>query len=165
MNAPVIIALGSNDKGQWADTGALLDAAVHDLESEGLAAIRRSRWWQSAAWPDPADPPFLNGIVTGVWSGSPQSLMETLAAIESRFGRRRSIRNAPRTLDLDLIDFDGRILDLPDLSLPHPRAADRLFVMGPLAEVLPDWRHPVSGLTAGVLAGQAPVGRDARATR
>jgi len=164
MSTPVIIALGSNDKGGWPDIGALLDAAVHDLESAGLGDIRRSRWWRSAAWPDPADPPFLNGVVQGVWEGRAAELMTTLSGIEARFGRERSVKNAPRTLDLDLIDFGGQVLDSPDLTLPHPRAADRLFVMGPLAELAPDWKHPLTGRTAHDLAAVASVGCDATAT-
>lgn len=161
MNTPVIIALGSNDKGPWTDIGSLLEAAVHVLESAGLRDLRRSRWWRSAAWPDPAAPAFLNGVVRGMWGGPAVDLMATLAGIEDRFGRRRSGRNAPRTLDLDLIDFGGEIRQGPDLILPHPRAVDRLFVMGPLAEIMPDWTDPVSGRAVIELAAVANVGRDA----
>jgi 2-amino-4-hydroxy-6-hydroxymethyldihydropteridine diphosphokinase len=161
MSTPVIIALGSNDKGPWLDIGALLNAAVHDLESAGLGDVRRSRWWRSAAWPDPTDPPFLNGVVQGAWDGTAAELMTTLSGIEARLGRERSVKNAPRTLDLDLIDFGGQVQDSPDLTLPHPRAAERLFVMGPLAELDPDWRHPVLDRTATDLAASAGVGRDA----
>ncbi len=161
MSTSVIIALGSNDKGAWPDISALLDAAVHDLESAGLGDVRRSRWWRSAAWPDPADPPFLNGVVHGAWDGTADDLMATLSGIEARFGRERSVKNAPRTLDLDLIDFGGQVLESPDLTLPHPRAADRLFVMGPLAELVPGWRDPVSGRPVTALVETARVGRDA----
>ena len=161
MSPSVIIALGSNDKAAWPDIGALLDAAVHDLENAGLGDLRRSRWWRSAAWPDPADPPFLNGVVRGVWDGTAVDLMATLCRTEERFDRRRSARNAPRTLDLDLIDFSGQVLNLPDLILPHPRAVDRVFVMGPLAEIDPDWRDPVSGRPVTALVETARVGRDA----
>lgn len=161
MNTPVIVALGSNDKGRWPDSRSLLDAAVADLSGAGLRLRACSRWWRSAAWPDPTDPDFLNGVVSGEWAGTAEALMATLSAIEDRFGRRRSARNAPRTLDLDLIDFGGHVTVGPDLILPHPRAAERLFVMGPLAEIDSDWRHPVLGRTADVLATEAGVGRDA----
>ncbi len=161
MSTPVIIALGSNDKGAWPDIGTLLDAAVNDLTRAGLGEVRRSRWWRSEAWPDPADPPFLNGVIRGVWAGTAVEMMATLSAIEDRFGRRRSARNAPRTLDLDLIDFGGQRVEGADLVLPHPRATERLFVMGPLAEVAPDWRDPVSGDPVAELVGLARVGRDA----
>ena len=81
--------------------------------------------------------------------------------IEARFGRARGARNASRTLDLDLIAYGRVVSDDPALTLPHPRAHERLFVMGPLAEITPRWRHPVLGLTAQELAATASVGRDA----
>lgn len=162
MNTPVIVALGSNDKGDFSDVGTLLQAAVHDLESVGLKRQALSSWWWSSAWPDPADPPFLNAVLAGWWAGSVADLMAQLHAMEARHGRRRERRNAPRTLDLDLIDFGGEVRDGPGLILPHPRAAERLFVMGPLAEIRPDWRHPRTGVAATELARAARVGRDAR---
>lgn len=88
--------------------------------------------------------------------------MTALAAIETEFGRTRSRRNAPRTLDLDLVAYAGVVSDAEFLTLPHPRAADRLFVMGPLAEIAPDWKHPVLARTARDLALHATIGLDAR---
>ncbi len=82
--------------------------------------------------------------------------------LEDEFGRTRLARNASRTLDLDLIAYGRIVSDDPSLTLPHPRAHERLFVMGPLAEIAPEWRHPVLGKTAAELAREAPVGRDAR---
>ncbi len=94
----------------------------------------------------------------------PHALMAALGRIEEAFGRQRGTANAPRTLDLDLIAY-GRITgDLSGLILPHPRAADRRFVMGPLAEIAPDWRHPAGG-TASTLAAAASVGKDATPCR
>lgn len=81
--------------------------------------------------------------------------------MERSFGRTRGLANAPRTLDLDLIAYGRAVLDSPALTLPHPRAHDRLFVMGPLAEIAPQWRHPVSARTAAELAASASIGRDA----
>ena len=88
-----------------------------------------------------------------------------LGRIEDAFGRRRSVRNAPRTLDLDLIAYGRSSGDLEGLILPHPRAAERRFVMGPLAEIAPDWRHPTGGRTARELAASASIGSDARPAR
>jgi 2-amino-4-hydroxy-6-hydroxymethyldihydropteridine diphosphokinase len=125
--------------------------------------VRRSSWWSSAAWPDPTANEYRNGVVLVEARMGPRETIRTLFSIEHAFGRARAERNAPRTLDLDLIAHGRTVLDTPDLVLPHPRAHERLFVMGPLAEIAPDWRHPVLGETARALAARAQIGRDARA--
>lgn len=162
LDSAVIVALGCNDKGAWSDCREALEAALARFRAEGIDVVARSSWWRSAAWPDPDDPPFLNGVVIVRTELGPHELMAALGRIEECFGRQRGRANAPRTLDLDLVAYGRFSGDLDGLILPHPRAADRLFVMGPLAEIAPAWRHPVSGRDAGQLADQAAVGRDAR---
>jgi len=90
-----------------------------------------------------------------------RAVLAALHDIEAGFGRERRRVNAARPLDLDLVAYGRLIVDEPGFSTPHPRAAERLFVMGPLAEIAPDWRHPSSGLSARELAGRASVGLDA----
>lgn len=162
LDAAVIVALGCNDKGDWSSCVEALEAALARFRAEGVDVLARSSWWRSQAWPDPTDPPFLNGVAIVSTAQAPSTLMRTLGRIEDLFGRVRTVRNAPRTLDLDLIAYGRLSGDLDGLILPHPRAADRLFVMGPLAEIAPDWTHPVSGGRARDLAARAEVGRDAR---
>lgn len=162
LDAAVIVALGSNDKGVWPSCRDGLQAALARFRAEGLDVVARSSWWHSQAWPDPVDPPFLNGVVIIRTALDPHATMAALGRIEEAFGRRRGPRNGPRTLDLDLIAY-GRISgDFGGLILPHPRAAERLFVMGPLAEIAPGWVHPEGLGRASTLATSAPVGRDAR---
>lgn len=162
LDDAVVVALGCNDCGVWADCREALEAALARFRAEGIDVVARSSWWRSAAWPDPNDPPFLNGVVIVQTAHGPHALMAALGRIEEAFGRRRGIANAPRTLDLDLIAY-GRITgDLDGLILPHPRAAQRRFVMGPLAEIAPGWRHPANGGSAKDLQGVATVGVDAR---
>lgn len=162
MDAAVIVALGCNDKGVWRDCAEALEAALARFRSEQIDVVARSSWWRSAAWPDPSDPPFLNGVVVVQTPLDPHGLMAALGRIEDVFGRHRGLLNAPRTLDLDLIAYGRCVGDMQGLILPHPRAADRLFVMGPLAEIAPAWVHPSAGRTACELARTATVGRDAR---
>ncbi|MBC7168337.1 MAG: 2-amino-4-hydroxy-6-hydroxymethyldihydropteridine diphosphokinase [Phenylobacterium sp.] len=157
-----MVALGSNLSDGYGSSEALLDAALARLDQAGLPVLRRSRWWRSSAWPDPSAPEYRNGIAVVEASFEPRSVLRTLFSIEAEFNRNRGERNAPRTLDLDLIAHGRQVIDTPDLTLPHPRAHERLFVMGPLAEIAPGWRHPVSGLSAEALAAQARVGTDAR---
>lgn len=155
LEQAVIVALGCNDKGAWTSCREALEAALARFRSEGIDVVARSGWWSSLAWPDPSDPPFLNGVVIVRTDHEPHALMAALGRIEDAFGRRRSVRNAPRTLDLDLIAYGRSSGDLEGLILPHPRAAERRFVMGPLAEIAPDWRHPTGGRTARELAASA----------
>ena len=108
---------------------------------------------------------YQPGVAIVEANGPPQAVLEALFSLERAFRRERAARNASRTLDLDLVAY-GRLVvdaptDAPGLVLPHPRAHERRFVMGPLAEVAPEWRHPVLGRTAAELAATATVGRDA----
>ena len=162
LDSAVIVALGSNDKGVWTSCREALEAALARFRAEGIDVVARSSWWSSQAWPDPTDPPFLNGVVLVRTEHDPHGLMAALGRIEDAFGRQRSVRNAPRTLDLDLISYGRLTGDLDGLILPHPRAAERLFVMGPLAEIAPAWMHPAGQGMASVLARSAVVGIDAR---
>jgi len=161
LDDAVIVALGCNDKGAWASCEEALEAALARFRSEGIDVLARSSWWRSQAWPDPSDPGFLNGVVIVRTAHGPNALMAALARIEEAFGRQRSTRNAPRTLDLDLIAYGRHAGELNGLILPHPRAAERLFVMGPLTEIAAAWRHPVSEASAVELAEVATVGGDA----
>lgn len=162
LDDAVIVALGCNDKGAWRDCREALEAALARFRAEGIDVIARSSWWASQAWPDPTDPPFLNGVVIVRTAHEPHALMAALGRIEEAFGRQREGgRNAPRTLDLDLIAYGRLSGDLDGLILPHPRAAERKFVMGPLAEIAAGWRHPGGAGFAHDLAGAAVVGRDA----
>jgi 2-amino-4-hydroxy-6-hydroxymethyldihydropteridine diphosphokinase len=157
----VVVALGSNMAGGYASSEALLEAALARFPGAGLPIVARSGWWRSTAWPDPAEPEYRNGVALVEATKGPQAVLEALFAIEQAFDRTRGARNAARTLDLDLIAHGRRVVDAPGLALPHPRAHERLFVMGPLAEVAPGWVHPELGRTAAELAASATVGADA----
>lgn len=158
----VIIALGGNIAGDFGSSEALLEAALARFAEAGLPLVARSSWWRSAAWPDPSVQEYRNGVVLVEARLAPERVIRTLFNLEAAFGRVRGARNAARTLDLDLIAHGRTVSDNPSLTLPHPRAHERLFVMGPLAEIAPEWRHPVLGRTAADLAATATVGLDAR---
>ncbi len=139
----VAVALGSN----LGDRQAHLEAAVARLR-ERLSDLRVSPFFET----EPVDmvgqqARVLNAAVTGVFDGTAAGLLAELLAIERERGRERQHRGAARTLDLDLILFGEERVDTPDLVVPHPRFRGRRFVLEPLAEVAPDWRDPVTGLT------------------
>ena len=157
----IVLALGGNLAGDYPSLQALLEAAVFAFPAAGLRVVKRSRWWRSAAWPDPAQPAYLNGVALVETGLSPREVLAATLALETRFGRARGAPNAPRTLDIDLIAHGRRVIDAPGLVVPHPRAHARRFVMGPLAEIAPDWMHPTLGRAAAELALDATVGADA----
>jgi len=165
LDQAVIIGLGSNLAGPYGSSLAVLEAALLRFEAAGLSLRARSDWWRSAAWPDSTQPDYLNGLAIVETALGPLETLRALLAIEQQFGRRRGLPNDPRTLDLDLIAHGRHQLTEAELVLPHPRAAERLFVMGPLAQIAPDWRHPVTGRTARALAVAATVGLDATPVR
>lgn len=157
----VVVALGSNLGGARGSSREILEDALARFGAEGLTVTGRSSWWRSAAWPDPAQPDYLNGVAIVETELGPAETLRVLHRLEAELGRIRREPNAARTLDLDLIAYGRAAMEADGLVLPHPRAADRLFVMGPLAEIAPGWRHPVTGETAAELAAKATVGRDA----
>jgi 2-amino-4-hydroxy-6-hydroxymethyldihydropteridine diphosphokinase len=155
----IFIALGANQA--YRSSGPLenLQSALKALESAGITICCTSRAWRSPAWPDPADPPYVNACAEVATDLSAVELMALLHSIEASHGRRRTVKNAPRTLDLDLIDYRGRVLGSAtdaDLVLPHPRAVDRAFVLLPLQDIAPDWRDPVSGMNLDALITRLP---------
>lgn len=153
----ILIALGANMP-SWAGPPAqTLKAALAALARRGVAVLKVSSFIETAAWPDPADPPFINAVAAVKTALNPFALLKLLHAIETDFGRVRSRPNAPRTLDLDLLAHGRTVMSDAALELPHPRLAERRFVLAPLAEIAPGWRHPVTGMTAAeMLARLAP---------
>ena len=162
LDRAVVIALGSNLAGGYGSSEALLEAALAKFPEVGLKVLKRSSWWRSAAWPDPNAPEYRNGVALVEASAGPEAVLAALLQVEAELGRTRGERNAPRTLDLDLIAYGREVRDAPGLTLPHPRAHERRFVMGPLAEIAPAWVHPVLREAAADLAATATIGLDAR---
>jgi 2-amino-4-hydroxy-6-hydroxymethyldihydropteridine diphosphokinase len=146
----ILIALGANIPGEAGPPLLALKAALAALEKAGVAVLRVSAFYETRAWPDRSDPPFINAVAAVQTDLQPVALLTLLHQVETAHGRKRSAPNAPRTLDIDLIDYRGRVLD-GAVRLPHPGAAQRRFVLEPLGQVSPGWRHPVSGLTVGEL--------------
>jgi 2-amino-4-hydroxy-6-hydroxymethyldihydropteridine diphosphokinase len=146
----ILIALGANIPSVAGPPEATLKAALAALEGRGVRVLALSPFHQTQAWPDPADPPFTNAVAEIETQLQPFALLGLLHEVETAFGRKRSVPNAPRTLDLDLLDYRGRV-ENGEVELPHPRMAFRRFVLEPLAEIAPDWRHPVTGQTVETL--------------
>ncbi len=148
------IGLGAN----LGDVRAVLSAAYLQLQQlPGTRRHRCSPWFRSAPL-DAGGPDYLNAVACFDTTLSPQALLDALQGIERHYGRERPYRNAPRTLDLDVLLYGDRQIATPTLTVPHPRMHERAFVLLPLAALLPDvvipGRGPLSTLMSSV-AGQA----------
>lgn len=146
----IVIGLGANlPTDRYGPPQSGLETALKMLGAEGVAVVRRSRWYRSAPVPRSGDPWYVNGVAEVETSHEPETLLRLMIEIERRFGRQRRRRFEPRVLDLDLLDYRGRVTGRASartsLVLPHPRMHERAFVLLPLAEIAPDWRHPASG--------------------
>jgi len=150
MNA-ALIALGAN-------LGKPVEAfsqALIRLSDEGLIPVIVSGVWQSPAWPAGSSAPdYRNAVVKVSTSHAPESILNILLGIEAEFGRERTVRNAPRTLDLDLITYGQQLIHSPNLSVPHPRLQDRAFVLLPLSQVMPTFQHPLTGQSIDDMLGR-----------
>ena len=122
----------------------------------------RSSVWLTAPVPVSDQPWYHNAVVRVETAQSAYALLETLQRIENEFGRVRSVRNAPRVIDLDLIAYNDSILDRPELIVPHPRMHQRGFVLLPLREVAQGWVHPVSGARIDDMIAALPVDQQAK---
>ena len=144
------IALGSN----LGDRRAHLEWAVDRLR-ELLSDLRVSSFIETEPVDMPGpQPPFLNGAVVGETALAPEALLGELLALERERGRERTGVRAPRTLDLDLLLYGDLIVDSPTLVIPHPRFAERAFVLEPLAEIAPQMRDPRTGKSVARLLGE-----------
>ena len=139
-------------------------AAIAGLTRAGLAPAAISPFYETAPVPVSDQPWYVNCVVGVAETAlSPQAALATCLAVEAELGRVRSVRNAARTADIDLLDWHGRIIDeAPDLILPHTRMAERAFVLLPLAVIAPDWHHPVTGRGIAELIADLPAGQQIR---
>lgn len=156
---PVLIGIGSNlASARHGPPQSVATAALAALSSRGLPTVRWSRWYVSAPLPASDQPDFINGVAEIETTLAPARLMAVLHEIEAEFGRQRSVANAARVLDLDLLAMGDQVRkDNP--TLPHPRLHLRAFVLHPLIELAPDWRHPMLGRTAIEMLESLPAGQ------
>ena len=159
----IIIGIGSNLAAPPATTPlATAQAALPALAAPHLHPFRCASWYASEPVPASDQPWFVNSVALLATDLEPEALLDRLLAVEAVFGRERGERNAVRTLDLDLLDYDGLIIDTKRLILPHPRLHERRFVLEPLYEIAPGWHHPSLGLTAAELLDRLPAGQPVR---
>lgn len=172
-----LIALGGNLAGPAGQPRAVLEAAMAAIAAAGVPVVARSRWFRTPAFPPSSGPDYVNGAAVLAADATPAGLLALLHRIETAAGRTRPERWAPRVCDLDLLAVGDAVL--PDratveawmaldagaqrsatpgsLILPHPRLHERAFVLAPLAEVAPDWVHPVLRLSVRAMLAALPA--------
>lgn len=149
MSHSVYLALGSN----LGDRSANLEAALEALPPS-VRVLLRSPIYETPPWGHTDQPNFLNQVVLAETELTPQDLLTYLKRLEEQLGRQPSFPNGPRKIDLDILFYDDLVLETPALTIPHPRLAERTFVLTPLADLAPDLIHPVLKLTVSELLSQ-----------
>lgn len=155
----VFVALGANlEHPLYGAPRRALEAALEELGRRGMAVRRVSPWYRTAPVPASDQPWYVNAVAEVVTDLSADALLARLHEVEDAFGRVRTVPNAARLIDLDLLDFHGEIASGGPgrATLPHPRMEGRAFVLKPLADLAPDWRHPRTGISIQDLLAALP---------
>lgn len=159
----ILIGLGGNLPSPVGSAAATLRAALQTFPEEKCFVKKVSPFFHAAPVPASSQPWFINAVAEIETELTPQKILEALLRIERKFGRVRdghTEKNAARTLDLDLLDVDGKIFSEGGLELPHPRLHERAFVLAPLALLAPHWVHPVSKKNVKALLADLPAGQN-----
>lgn len=130
------------------------------MKNENIFVLKVSSVWLSAPVPISDQPWYRNAICSVETDLCPEDLLMVLKNFEKDFGRINTKRNEPRILDLDVVAYDDLIMSKGSLTIPHPRLQERAFVLFPLREIAPDWRHPHSHHSVDTLIENIPLGQD-----
>ncbi len=150
----ILIGVGANLPSEAGSPLETCEAALRHLGRLGIVIAARSPWYETAPVPVSDQPWYVNGVAAITTPLSPQGVLAALHLTEAAFGRVRSVANASRSLDLDLLAYGSVVLEAGAPILPHPRLHERAFVLFPLRDLAPRWRHPVLGETAMDLASR-----------
>ncbi|MBV1904004.1 MAG: 2-amino-4-hydroxy-6-hydroxymethyldihydropteridine diphosphokinase [Marinosulfonomonas sp.] len=176
MYEMVVLGLGGNIASDVGEVATTIGRATADLSASGVDIITKSKLYETPCFPADAGPDFLNAALLCSTRLDPQALLGLIHTTETKYGRKRGARWSERTLDIDIIAIDGSVLPdtatfqawhglsldqqkckTPDqLIVPHPRLQDRAFVLVPMADVAPDWHHPILGLSVRRMLQQLP---------
>ncbi len=155
----ILIGLGANLDGPHGPPDMALKACVGLFKEHGVGVGKASSIWKTAPVPVSDQPWYRNAVCMIETDLGPLALLAEIKRIEREFGREVSEINAPRVIDLDILTYQGMVMEEADLVLPHPRMCERAFVLYPLQEVAPGWHHPVVGKTVDQMIAELPLGQ------
>ena len=142
----IFLGIGSNLPSSFGDRFANINLAISYLEGNGIKVIKKSSFYETPSYPNKENPKFINAVILVETILSPTDLMSVLIFIEEKLERKRGKKNDPRTCDIDIIDYNSKILNLKynnfDLTVPHKNLTSRNFILFPLQEISPTWKHP-----------------------
>ena len=142
----ILLGLGSNLPSSYGDRFENIEIAISDLKKKGVNLIKRSSFYESFSYPNKKNPKFINIVIEVSTHLNPENLAAILIEIEEKLERRRNKKNDPRTCDIDIIDYNNETIDFKyknlHLTIPHKELKSRNFVLIPLQEIYPNWKHP-----------------------
>jgi len=151
----IFLGLGSNLPSKYGDRFTNINLAISSLEGYGIKVIKKSSFYETPSYPNKENPKFINAVILVETILPPIDLMSVLIFIEEKLERKRVKKNDPRTCDIDIIDYNNQILNLKynnsDFTVPHKELTSRNFVLFPLQEISPMWKHPKTKETIGNL--------------
>ena len=156
----ILLALGSNLSSSFGDRFKNIDLAVSALNSNGIEVKKKSSYYESLSYPNKENPKFINIVVEAETHLFPEDLASMLIFIEESLERKRKEKNDPRTCDIDIIDYNNKVINFKykdlDFTVPHKKLIYRNFVLFPLHEILPNWKHPKTKELISVLIKNIP---------
>ena len=142
----IFLGLGSNLPSKYGDRFANINLAISCLDGYGIKVIKKSSFYETPSYPNKENPKFINAVILVETTLPPVDLMSVLIFIEKKLERKRGKKNDPRTCDIDIIDYNSEILNLRynnlELTVPHKELTSRNFILFPLQEISPTWKHP-----------------------
>ena len=142
----IFLGIGSNLSSSFGDRFANIDLSIFHLKSSNIKIVKKSSFYETPSYPDASNPKFINDVVSVETNLSAVDLMSLLISIERKIERERKVKNAPRTCDIDILDYNGQIIqaeyDDKEFLIPHKKLSKRNFVLYPLKEISPKWKHP-----------------------
>jgi len=142
----IFLALGSNLSSKYGDRFVNINTSISLLESNNIKILNKSSYYETPSYPDNRNPKFINVVIEVDSELSPERFASILIRIEEKLGRKRVNKNDPRTCDIDIIDYNGQIINFRcgdlNFTVPHEKMTFRNFVLYPLEEIAPNWIHP-----------------------